>query len=186
MSSAPELPRLNTYSLSITAPHRTPLMLQEADLPRIPPSPYLTALHLTLSGARAIMPTDFVAHFASQINMSALKSLSLLNLLVTPAQLGRLLRVSANLEELYISSVSPGILDTAELADCRLTAFHLTGAERAPPRLETMIRLAERVPSLQQMGVGNRVYEVYRGRGEVELVRWSRTDIPRYFQIWRG
>ena len=186
MSGASELDRLQTFSLSIAAPHRSPLILRDTDLPRIPPAPSLTALHLTLSGGRCQLPDGFLAHFASQIALSRLTSLALLNLLVTPSQLASALRTCLQLTELFISSVSPAILSTPELENTRLTVIHLTAAERSPPKLEALVALAERVKTLEQVGVGNRVYEVFRGRGVVELARWGRTDIPRYFQVWRG
>jgi hypothetical protein len=107
-------------------------------------------------------------------------------MLITSDQLESLLYTCPGLEELFITSVCPDILETPELTGHQLQVFHLTGPERYPPRLETFVGVAQRLPDLQQLGCGNRVYEVLRGTGDVELVRWGRTDIPRYFQIWRG
>jgi hypothetical protein len=56
---------------------------------------------------------------------------------------------------------------------------------------EDLLVLAQEMIGLEQVGSGNRVYEVWRRLGEddekvVELSRWGRTSIPAYFQIWRG
>ena len=186
MSTSPELPHLHIYAMTFSSPHKAPYILQAVDLPKLPPARHLRYLHLALSGARAHIPPDFLSHYSTQLDLGALTSLSLLNLLLQPAQLEALLAACPGLVELFISSSDPQILYASGLERMTLEVFHLTGMEEVPPKLAELVGLAERVPTLKQVGVGNRVYEVYRGRGYVELGRWSRTDIPRYFQIWRG
>lgn len=103
MSQAPEMPFLHTYSLSISAPHRTPLLLTTDDLPLLPPAPRLTTLLLTLSGSRAHLPYGGVPHLVSQADWSRIARLSLINLVVSAPQLDSILHASPGMEELYIS-----------------------------------------------------------------------------------
>lgn len=120
------------------------------------------------------------------MDLSRLTSLALLNFTVSSTQVAEILLACPDLAELFITISTPQTLETAELGISRLEILHLTGTERALPRLEDLTRLAVRLPTVQQIGCGNRVYEVFRGKGDVELARWGRIDIPRYFQVWRG
>lgn len=182
------MPNLHTFSLSITAPHRTPLYLSIDDLPRLPPLRNLSSLFITLSGARASLPSGGVAHLLAQTDFSRLTRLALLNMVVTAGQLGALLDASPNLEELYISTNGKrALIDCSELSGRRLRVLHVTAPEKWGPDADDLTDLARRLPVVEQVGTGNRVYEVMRKeRVGAELVRWGRTAVPAYFQVWRG
>lgn len=72
----------------------------------------------------------------------------------------------------------------------KLRVLHVNAPERWGPTLEDWVGLGGWLPELEQVGTGNRVYEVRRRTvGEekvVEVVRWSRNYTPGYFQVWRG
>jgi hypothetical protein len=73
-----------------------------------------------------------------------------------------------------------------------LRTFHVNAPspERWGPSVEDLKLVAKGCKGIEEIGVGNRVYEVKRRFEGVEvvvdLVRWSRTTIPGYFQVWRG
>jgi hypothetical protein len=179
---------LHTFSLSIAAPHRTPLYLTVSDLPRLPPLRQLSALHITLSGARASLPDGGIDHLLAQTDFAHLKRLSLLNIVVSASQLRLLLSAAFNLEELYISTNGKQtLIDCTALTGRLLRIFHVTAPEKWAPTSQELAELAGRLPEVEQIGTGNRVYEVLRKEGGMaELVRWSRTAVPGYFQVWRG
>lgn len=162
-----------------------------ADLPKFPYAPNLSSLLLTLSGDRAFMPPGGLAHLQEQVNFAALRRLSLLHLYIGSAILSDMLQSAPYLEELYISvNGRQAIVDCPELRSSRLKILHVNAPERWGPTGEDLTGLAVDMRYLEQIGQGNRVYEVVRrldGEEEsVELVRWSRTTTPGYFQIWRG
>lgn len=175
----------------MTAPHRTPLFLSTDDLPRLPPTQALSALHITLSGARSHLPAGGVEHLTAQTDFSQLRKLSLLNLVLSAQQLSALLQAAPELEELYISvNGKQALFDCPDLgghSGGKLRIFHVTAPEKWAPAADDLALLAERMRALEQIGTGNRVYEVFRKEaGEMELARWSRAIVPGYFQVWRG
>lgn len=188
LSRAPEMPHLHTFSLSITAPHRIPLYLTLEDLPRLPPVPALSSLHITLSGARASLLSGGIEHLLSQTDCAQLKRLSLLNIVVSAGQLTSLLQAAPDLEELYISTNGKQTLvDCLIFTGRQIRIFHVTAPEKWGPTADDLAVLGGRLPVLEQIGTGNRVYEVLRKEGGgAELVRWGRTTVPGYFQVWRG
>jgi hypothetical protein len=179
---------LHTFSISITAPHRIPLYLTLDDLPRLPPVRRLSSLHITLSGARASLPSGGVDHLLSQTDFGQLKRLSLLNIVVSATQLSVLLKAAPDLEELYISTNGKQTLvDCSKFNGLGIRIFHVTAPEKWGPTADDLSVLAGRLPNLEQIGTGNRVYEVLRKEGGgAELIRWGRTTVPGYFQVWRG
>lgn len=188
MSKAPEMPNLRTYSLSIAGPSRVPLYLEREDLPRLPPVRNLDSLHISLSAARAALPVGGIEHLLAQTDFAQLRKLSLLSLVLTANQLSALAEAAPDLEELYISTNGKQtLIDCLVLDRLRLRIFHVTAPEKWGPTPEDLADLAKRMKHVEQIGTGNRVYEVYRKEGgDVELARWSRTVVPGYFQIWRG
>ena len=194
LSSSPSLPNLQNLSLSFPPPHRTPAHPEiiTSDLPLFPPtSTGLKALLLTLSGDRAFIPPGGLEHFSSQINFAHLKRLSVLNLFIETDTLTSILDISPNLEELYISvKHRKTVLECQEWIGRGLTILHVNAPEWCGPDTEDLTHLAEVMPALEQIGTGNKVYEIsrrYDGDDHVvELSRWSRTTVPGYFQVWRG
>lgn len=188
LSGAPELPNLRSFSLSITPPHRTPVQLQTADLPLLPRDLNLSSLHINLSSAIAHLPVGGVEHLTSQVDFGRLKRLSLLNIVVAAQQLSALIDAAPHLDELYISTNGKqALIDCSELTGRPLRIFHVIAPEKWGPTADDLAELAGRLPEVEQIGTGNRVYEVFRKEGgDVELARWGRTVVPGYFQVWRG
>lgn len=194
LSGSPSLPSLHTLSLSFASPHRTPQHphLTVADLPVLPREiPCLTSLFLTLSGDRAFLPQGGLDHLSQQVELANLKRLSILNLFIGTTNLESLLSQSPELEELYISVNGRNtVLECKALRGSVLKILHVNAPERWGPDIDDMTDLARVMPALEQIGSGNRVYEInrrYEGDEHVvELCRWSKTYTPGYFQIWRG
>ena len=137
------------------------------------------------------MPVGGLAKLQSQISFDTLRRLSLINLYIDLDTLGEILTSTPNLEELYISINGRWtVLDSAELKGSDLRILHANAPQDWGPTPDDMIGLAGDMPKLEQVGSGNRVYEVvrrYEGEAHVvELSRWSRTTVPGYFQVWRG
>ena len=109
-----------------------------------------------------------------------------------------ILALSPDLEELYVSVRSRSVLHEATFgqheAGKQLKVVHVTGIEPHLPTVEDLRDVAALLPRLEQIGMGNRVYEVHRmleGDGDearlvIELSRWSRIYTPSYFLNWRG
>lgn len=192
LSRAPNISSLHTLSLSIQCPAGGDL--DRDDLPRLPPLPNLEALHLTLSGEKRFLPSPVLLQFGYELGDCSIKRLSLLNILLYADQLSIILQSHPGLRELYIS-----ITDHRTLRDCVelrgndwLEVFHVN-PDYGGVEMDLLVELASGMSALQQIGVGNRVYEVSRRFDDddedkvvIELYRWSRTDTPGYFQIWRG
>lgn len=202
---------LQTLSMAVTAPTREFLELQ--DIPSLPPLPNLRNLHLTLSGVKKFIPQGGLEKLQSAVDSTRLRRLSLNNLVIGPKTLSTILTTSPVLEELYLTVNSISVIIDCQalsgLPDLRI--LHITTPERFGPTTEDLRVLAERLVGLDQIGAGNRVYEVFRrypdgngdGHGDgydsesesesggaeemkVELGRWGRTTTPGYFQVWRG
>lgn len=160
-----------------------------------------------MSGEKRHLPAGGIPKLLAEVDFASLRRLSLLGLVISPPQLSSLLQAcSASLEELYISVNGKNtvmqceMLDSGAAAASGLRVLHVIAPEHWGPTIEDMIALARRLPKLEQVGTGNRVYEVFRRLADtdeeeglveeegkvVELSRWSRTTTPAYFQIWRG
>jgi hypothetical protein len=128
---------------------------------------------------------------ATEIPLSQLKRLSLLNLVINSHQLSSILTQCPELEELFISIQGRQTLsECKDLTKCGLKVLHVNAPETGV-NSEDLLTLAQGILGLEQVGSGNRVYEVWRRLGDddeqvVELSRWGKTSIPAYFQIWRG
>jgi hypothetical protein len=207
MSQAPEMPFLHTYSLSISAPHRTPLLLTTDDLPLLPPAPHLTTLLLTLSGSRAHLPYGGVPHLVSQADWSQIARLSLINLVVSAPQLDSILHASPGMEELYISVNGKTTLFDSESLRCTgsgaseaseasarqgatgatggkvesgttgLRILHVNAPEKWGPTPDDLAELAKGIETLREVGSGNRVYEVHRREG-------GEVELSRWSRTW--
>jgi len=193
LSGSPESPALSTLSLSFTCPHKTPTHphLTVDDVPTFPSTPSLQSLVLTLSADRAFIPQGGLAKLKSQIDFSALRRLSILNLFISTCTLSEIIVSAPKLEELYISvNGRSTVMECDELRGSGVRILHVNAPERWGPTPDDLNGLARGMPRLEQVGTGNRVYEVVRRyEGEehvVELSRWSRTTTPGYFQVWRG
>jgi hypothetical protein len=200
LSSCAPLNFLHTLSISFSSPHLSlshPTFLS-SDLPNLPSLPALTSLFLNLSSDLAILPPDAIDHLAAQIAFSRLTRLSILHLFCTSDHVNTILALCPDLEELYITVISANVLHETTFgqhgAGEKLTVVHVTGEEPHLPTVEDLRMVAARLPGLEQVGMGNRVYEVHRslqGAGEeaelvIELSRWSRIYTPSYFLNWRG
>jgi len=193
LSNSPQLYNLHSLSLSFTAPHKTPThpYLTADDMPRFPSAPYLRSLLLTLSGDRAFIPHGGLARLQAQVDFSSLRRLSLLHLYIGPTTLGEIVTSAPRLDELYISvNGRAAVMDCPELRSSHLRILHINAPDRWGPTGDDLMSLASSMDRLEQVGSGNRVYEVLRRfEGDehiVELVRWSKTTTPGYFQVWRG
>jgi hypothetical protein len=151
----------------------------------------LSSLHLTLSGSSRHLPSDYLFKLESEIASCSINRLSLLNLIISADQLSVILSSYPNLDELYISIDDPLTLrNCVELQGCGLEVFHVN-APNAGIGSDDLLEVAKGIKALDQVGTGNRVYEVFRTLDEedetvIELGRWGRTYTPAYFQIWRG
>ena len=185
------MPDLHTLSLSFSLPNRVHRKGID-DLPRFPAStPRLESVFLTLSSDRALIPPGGVDHLISQLPARKIKRLSILNLFLTTIELSILISRLPGLEELYTSIISrTALLDCTDLQGSALKILHVNAPESARPTPDDLRFLAGCISTLEQVGTGNRVYEVSRRyEGEerlVEISRWSKTYTPGYFQIWRG
>ena len=163
--------------------------------------PSLTSLHISMSGQRRFIPYGGLQHLLTQIDVSRLRKLSILGIVIGTPTLSTILTCATRLQELYLSvNTSATVLECPELASERtratracacLRVLHVNAPERWAPGIRDLESLAKSVPTLEQLGSGNRVYEVVRrygtnGEREVRLRRWARTGVPGYFQIWRG
>lgn len=182
--------QIRSFSLSIAAPHRDPLFLTADDLPVLPSMPYLTSLSLSLSGNKAHMPREGLPHLFAQLDFSRLTRLSLLSMVLATPQLASLLQTAKQLQELFISiNHKSTVLECEELrsqATSQLRVLHVIAPEKWRPDADDLTVLAEGLPLVEEIGSGNRVYEVIRREGKVELLRWSKSYTPKYFQVWRG
>ncbi|WVR08647.1 hypothetical protein IAU60_005704 [Kwoniella sp. DSM 27419] len=195
LSVAPDLPRLHTLSLLITVPHHDPAypILVPKDLPRLSLYPSLTSLHLTLSGAHLLLPLPSYQHLQAQLPQS-LKKLSLINMVIASETLAAIITSNTALEELYISvNHRSTVLDCETLVGQgqNLRILHVNGPEEWGPNADDLRVLAERLRGLEEVGSGNRVYEVHRyldedGMSRTELSKWGKTYIPGYFTVWRA
>ncbi|WWD20751.1 hypothetical protein CI109_105227 [Kwoniella shandongensis] len=196
LSLAPRLPRLSTLSLTITIPHPDPAnpIALPSDLPTLPTLPSLTSFHLTLSAAHYFLPLSTYVALQSQLfTPSMVRKLSLINLVIAQETLTYIIQSNPSLEELYVSvNGRSTILNCEALENCKLRIFHVNAPTQWSPTSEDLRSLAEKMKWLDQIGAGNRVYEVHRkldgddDEVKVELCRWGRTTIPGYFQVWRA
>jgi hypothetical protein len=191
LTRAPGLDRLHTLSSSFYCPtNRAALAIE--DLPSLPKLPNLSSLHLTLSGEKRDIPSGALERLYSQIEPGSLRRLSLLNLIISTSQLSTILTASPSLEELYISlNNRQTILNCPIVKGCNLKILHINTPPEGGLTSDDLVQLAKEIKELDQIGTGNRVYEVWRSLGDddekiVELSRWGRTTTPAYFQIWRG
>jgi hypothetical protein len=190
LTRLPDLSHLHTLSLSFSSPSSGSLDI--TNLPSLPHLPKLSSLHLTLSGEKRTLPPTSLTKLLSEVQSPSLKRLSLLNLIITWTQLSTILDTCPNLEELYVTiSSRQTLLDCPTLMGCGLRVFHANAPPEAGPTSDDLVELARGMPSLDQIGSGNRVYEIWRSLGDngekvVELCRWGRITTPAYFQIWRG
>lgn len=196
LSDAPSLNCLRSLSLSFPPPHRTPVHpnFTAPDLPLLPHAPNLTSLLLTLSSDRALFPSEGLDVLAQQVDFGRLTKLSILNLFCSAQTVSSILALASNVEELYLSLQGAHVIAESDLVQPgkaeRLRILHVNAPERWAPTVENLSEVARALPRLEQVGSGNRVYEVHRRlEGDervVELCRWSRTFTPGYFQNWRG
>ncbi|WWC92354.1 uncharacterized protein L201_007311 [Kwoniella dendrophila CBS 6074] len=206
LSRSPSLPKLHTLSLSITIPHReaSNSTLSSEDLPILPIYPSLKALHLTLSGSNLFLPLSVYKTFQSQLSSedkNKLEKLSLINLVISSETLEFILESNPNLKELYISvNGKLTILDSLDKLkeySNNLEILHINAPEKWGPNSDDLRYIAENLKNLQQIGSGNRVYEIHRKlsdnldqdgnpKEETHLCRWSKSWIPGYFQVWRA
>lgn len=186
----------------MSIPHRdpsTPSTLGPEDLPTLPKLAALTSLHLTLSADKRFLPLACYQHLFHQL-ASPVRKLSLINLVISTETLSTILS-NQHLEELYISVNGRNtVLDCPALSQnqnretSNLKILHVNAPEKWGLNADHLRDLAQTVPSLQQIGAGNRVYEVHRRfkdesgseEVEVELSKWSKTTTPGYFQVWRA
>jgi len=191
LTKAPGLDHLHTLSLSFYCPTTRPA-LELQDLPSVPHLPNLSSLHLTLSGEKRELPAEALHKLLSQIDPGSLRRLSLLNLIISSSQISSLVTSAPNLEELYISINSrQTVLDCPTFNGSNLNVLHINTPPEGALTSDDLVELARGMRELDQIGTGNRVYEVYRCLGDdgekiVELSRWGKTTTPAYFQIWRG
>lgn len=202
LTSSPPLPQLHTFSLSITIPHRESASAAHAlspfDLPALPRCPSLSALHLTISGSKPLLPFETWITFQGQLPGN-LSKLSLINLVITsPETLSAILESLPNLEELYITATHPSImLSIPALSPSSLRILHVNftlpsaSVSSRGAVAQYLHSLAEKMGQIEQIGSANMVFEVHRrmeddGERVVELCRWSRTFVPGYFQVWRA
>ena len=190
LSKAPDLVNLQTLSLSFVS--TTTASFTVHDIPTLPELSNLSSLHLTLSGDKRPLGFSSFSRLFLGLNRSGLKRLSLLNLIISASQLTIILDECPNLEELYITiSSRKALRDCSKLENDRLKVFHANAPPDDGPTSDDLTELARRMPSLDQIGSGTKVYEVWRSLGDkeekvVELSRWGRITVPAYFQIWRG
>ncbi|WWC72622.1 uncharacterized protein I206_106585 [Kwoniella pini CBS 10737] len=197
LSGVTNLPRLNTLSLSITIPHRdskdSTLALE--DLPILPDLQGLQSLHLTLSGSNLFLPLESYQSFQSPIDSTKIRKLSLINLVIASDTLSYILKTNEILEELYISvNGKQTINNSNELIEFgqNLKILHINAPERWGPNSDDLKNIANKLKGLEQIGSGNRVYEIHRklendnDEEKTELCRWSKSWIPGYFQVWRA
>lgn len=210
LSDSPALESLSTLSLSFSSAS-LPRIHQEypsSELPLLPsPLPSLTSLFLNLSSVKHNLSPDGIHVLAERTDFRNLTRLSILNLFCDSAHLSAIFALSPALQELYISIKGehvlrealdvafPGEVSGSSLNGLRpgrdLRILHVIVPERWAPSPDDLAEVAEKLPRLEQVGSGTRIYEVQRrygsdGRVRVELNRWSRTTTPGYFQIWRG
>ncbi|WVQ95692.1 hypothetical protein IAU59_002790 [Kwoniella sp. CBS 9459] len=201
LASAPSLPRLHTLSLSMTIPHRdaSDPTIKPADLPSFPQFPALTSLHLTLSAAHLFLPLDSYQHLQIQLPPTVTK-LSLINLVIASETVAYILASNPHLGELYISvNHRNTVLDCQALAEHgqNLKILHVNAPDKWGPNSDDLLVIADRLKGLEQVGSGNRVYEVHRYLEDpsectgdlvsrTELCRWTKPFIPGYFQVWRA
>lgn len=186
MSTAPELPNLTSFSLSFTANKEGVVQM-----PSLPPTRRLESLHLTLSADKRLFSLDNLALLQSQTDFGCLLRLSVLNLVIGSQTLASLLSSAPQLEELYISvNGRSALLDCFALSQAKLRVFHVNAPAEWAPTLVDLTALAKDMSELEEIGVGNRVYEISRRYDNnlhiVELNRWSKTTTPTYFTVWRG
>ncbi|KAK6906564.1 hypothetical protein L486_07821 [Kwoniella mangroviensis CBS 10435] len=205
LSNSPSLPRLRTLSLSITVPHQDHKEMGHTisffELPILPSCPSLESLHFTLSASQLFLPLGAYQQFHEQIqHPEKIRKLSLINSVIATDTFEFILEEYKSLEELYISVNSKTtIIDSQGLIENGqgLEILHVNGPERWGPNSDDLKVIAERLKGLQQVGSGNRVYEVHRtlteeidGNGnfveDTQLSRWSKSWIPGYFQVWRA
>ncbi|EIW70127.1 hypothetical protein TREMEDRAFT_68502 [Tremella mesenterica DSM 1558] len=210
MSHFPPLPFLHTLSISISpskplsSPTTTsnsfpistftshkPIPPPSLPFPHLPPVPSLQSLHITYSNSQIPLLPHSIPFLSCQLSPRNLLKLSLLNFILSSDTLSLLLQEFCNLEELYITlpSFEPVHQCFDLLSQSNLKVLHINLPDRGS-EVEELEGLVERMKWLEEVGMGNRVYEVVRtyeeGMKKVELVRWGKTSIPRYFQIWRG
>lgn len=184
------MPRLHTLSLSFACPAKE--FLDITDLPTLPHLPRLESLHLTLSGDKRHLPAGGLPKLLSEVDFTSLRRLSILGLVISTPQLSALVQAAPQLEELYISVNGKNtVMQCDELRQYGLRVLHVNAPERWGPTPDDLAHLASSMPRLEQVGSGNRVYEVFRRLDDgdkpvVELYRWARTTTPAYFQVWRG
>jgi hypothetical protein len=179
------MPNLTAYSLSFALPAQAASTCPLSGI-QLPVAP-LRSFHLSLTTLKS--PLANLDVLRTQIDMNALTSLSLLNLTLSTQVLAELLSLAPNLDELYISTPSRETTASPRVfAGCKLRILHISCTEWVPR--DDLVRIAEIVPGVEQIGVANRVYEVHRRlegqKHVVELSRWSKTYTPGYFQVWRG
>lgn len=199
-----------TLSLSFSSAS-LPRIQQEypsSELPILPsPLPNLTSLLLNLSSVKHDLSGDGIHVLAERVNFRRLTRFSILNLFCDSAHLSAILALSPGLQELYISIkgehvlrealdiVAPdnttGSASSGPQLGSELRTLHVIVPERWAPSPDDLAEVAEKLPRLEQVGSGTRIYEVQRrfgpnGKIRVELNRWGRTTTPGYFQIWRG
>jgi hypothetical protein len=189
------MPNLHTLSLSFQSSHGKPSrpQLVASDLPSLPPAPRLHSFFLTLLGDQTFFPPNGFSQLSSQIDFANLKRLSILNLYVDTLLISTVMKACPLLEELYIAIQGKReVMDCPELRESQLRILHVvpSSSHQLAPEVSDLTDLARGMTRLQQIGVVNRVYEVVRKyEGDelvVELVRWSKTTTPGYFQVWRG
>lgn len=194
LSNAPRMPSLHTFSLSFPAPPKR-VSLEVGDMPVLRRTPTLHALELNITaasqgGQRRHLPTSALAALQLQVDFGHLTRLALLNLVIDAQTLWSILATAPALQELYICVSSARTLtDCPALSTAPLRIFHANAPESTGPTRAQLAALAQNMPSIEQIGSLNRVYEVQRyWEGEtrvVELNRWSQITTPGYFQVWR-
>ena len=184
------------------------------DMPLLPALPSLTSLLLTLTatsdahthGCR--LPIENLHRLRDQVDFPSLDRLALLGMFMEYDTLLWLLKRINSVSELYI-----GVEDAFDLVDAirslkevgheaptfpNLKILHVNipphrgaGPTRDSSTKSILRALAVELEGLEQIGSLNRVYEIQRwldpsDKWQVQLKRWSKVNIPGYFQIWRA
>ncbi|KAL7422920.1 hypothetical protein Q5752_002217 [Cryptotrichosporon argae] len=186
LSHVPPFVRLRTLSLTFTAAGTEPVPLPA--VPLLPPLPELTAFDLTLSGNKRFLPLPTLEFLLASVPAHSLTRVSLLNLVLGTDSLNVLLALP-KLAELYVSVNHKRTVLDANVGDA-LRVLHVNAPEQWGPTIDDLCEIARRAKGIEEIGALNRVYEVHRRwQGDehvVELARWSKVQVPGYFQVWRA
>lgn len=168
------------------------------EMPALPDLPNLRNFHLTMSSQhqQSWMPILGFEALRTKVNFSKLRSVSFSNLVLDSVVLREILKEMKVVEELYLTIGSRAVLvglasgltstlpETGPKADRKfdgwrrnhLRILHFT-IQSQTYEVEDLRKLAEAIPSLEQIGAGNRVYEVLRRYQPRRVVRDEATEM---------